>query len=149
MNKHPRVRQRGLSLLEALIALVILAFGLLGFAGMQVRMLSASTDTQWRLQATALADRLLSHAIVDSANAGCYLVPTQGTCSSTQAQAAREQWLVDVAALPEGAASAAFVTVPMGGTSYAGSNQQMRVRIQWQGKIDGAMHVVEATTDVR
>jgi type IV pilus assembly protein PilV len=149
--RQPRTRaraQRGLSLLEALIALVILAFGILGMVGLHARLLAASTDAQHRVLAVGLADRLLSHAVVDPAHAACYAVPAAVACPSAAAASAAAQWQLDVAALPEGAASAALITVPMTGSAYTGANQQLSVLVQWQGKT-GELHRVEATTDVR
>jgi len=47
--------QRGLTLIEALIALLVLAVGLLGFMGLQVRGLSYNHDAYVRSMATVLA----------------------------------------------------------------------------------------------
>ena len=47
-----RQRQLGFTLLEALIALLVLAIGLLGLAGLQARGLSYNTDAVVRSQAT-------------------------------------------------------------------------------------------------
>lgn len=150
MRQQPTLcsAQRGLTLLEALIALVILAFGVLGIVGLQARLLAASTDAQNRVLAVGLADRLLSHAVVDPAHAACYAVSVAAPCPSATAASAAAQWRLDVAELPEGAASAALVTVPMAGSSYTGANQQLRVLVHWKGKT-GEPHLVEATTDVR
>lgn len=48
-------RQRGVTLIEVLVALVIVAVGLLGLAGMQVRGLSIQKDAHGRAIATQLA----------------------------------------------------------------------------------------------
>jgi type IV pilus assembly protein PilV len=148
MRHRPRA-QRGLTLLEALVALVILAFSMLGLVGMQARLLGASTDAQHRVLAAALADRLLSHAVVDPTHAACYVLPAPPPdCSSAMASAIAAQWQADVAQLPDGAASAALLTLPMAGGAFTGSQQQLRVQLQWTGK-SGTPHRVEATTDVR
>lgn len=46
--------QRGFSLLEVLVTIVVLAFGLLGLAGLQMRSLSTNTDAYQRTQAQAI-----------------------------------------------------------------------------------------------
>ena len=46
--------QRGFALLEALLTIVILAFGLLGLLGMQSRMGGAGVEAYQRAQATLL-----------------------------------------------------------------------------------------------
>lgn len=48
-------RQQGLSLLEVLIAILILAIGALGFAGLQMKALSTTNDANYRARAILLA----------------------------------------------------------------------------------------------
>jgi type IV pilus assembly protein PilV len=57
-------RQRGSSLLEVLISLFVLAFGLLGVAGMQISSLRATQSSLERSQAV-----FLTHAILDAMRA--------------------------------------------------------------------------------
>lgn len=47
--------QQGLSLLEVLIAILILAIGALGFAGLQMKALHTTNDANYRARATLLA----------------------------------------------------------------------------------------------
>lgn len=51
-------RQRGISLIEVLISLIIAAFSLLGIASMQTRSLSMQIDSETRRVATGLVDQL-------------------------------------------------------------------------------------------
>lgn len=48
-------RQQGFSLIEALVAVVILAFGLLGLAGLQATSIKSNDSALFRSQATLLA----------------------------------------------------------------------------------------------
>jgi type IV pilus assembly protein PilV len=143
--------QRGISLIESLVAMMILSFGILGLVGLQARLLKASTDAKHRVVAAGLADRLLSHALVDPQHASCYTEPVV-TCPATPAgEAARqivEVWLQDLTQLPSATAESELMTVP-GAGGAAGAQQQLRVRVQWQGKGDEAVRQVEAITDVR
>src|SRR5690606_22380391 len=68
---------RGLTLLEVLIAVVILSIGLLGLAGLQTTSLQFNTSAYYRTQATAmaygLADRMRANrqgALTDAYNGG-------------------------------------------------------------------------------
>jgi type IV pilus assembly protein PilV len=56
--KTPSQRQRGISLIEVLISLIIAAIGLLGIAGMQTRSLSMQIDSETRRVAAGLIDQL-------------------------------------------------------------------------------------------
>ncbi|MCU0755726.1 MAG: type IV pilus modification protein PilV [Xanthomonadales bacterium] len=68
MKQYPQrisgQRQRGVSLLEVLIAVLILSFGLLGVAALQVRSLQGTQSSNFRSNAA-----LLTHEIVDAIRA--------------------------------------------------------------------------------
>lgn len=71
------MKNKGVSLIEVLIAVLILAIGLLGMASLQIRSLSNNHNAYLRTQATQLAndmlDRMRSNA--QGLNAGYYLRP--------------------------------------------------------------------------
>jgi type IV pilus assembly protein PilV len=147
MTTTPR-RQRGVTLLDALIAIALLAFGMLGLVGLQARLLKAGTDAQYRITAAGLADRLLGMALVDATNAVCYTLPASPppSCSSLSANNARAQWERDLDSLPAAAATVELTTVAGAAT---GSQHQLRVQIEWTSKEDGRTRSLEAYTDVR
>ena len=66
---HAPLRQRGASMIELLVALVIFAFGMLGLAGLQTRTMEFSQSSLYRSQATALTDDVLDRMRADRANA--------------------------------------------------------------------------------
>ena len=57
--RKPHARQRGSFLLEALIAALIVAFGILGLVGLQARAIQNVDDAQYRSEAAFLANDLL------------------------------------------------------------------------------------------
>ncbi len=61
--------QRGASLIELLVAVLILSLGLLGLAGMQARALRAQMSSEQRTQAVVLVQELLEVMRVDRASA--------------------------------------------------------------------------------
>lgn len=52
--------QQGSALLEAMIAILIFSFGVLGIVGLQARMISSSSDARYRSEAGFFVNRLLS-----------------------------------------------------------------------------------------
>lgn len=73
MNRTMRP-QHGVALLEALVAVVILALGLLGTIGLQARSYSALADSAMRAEATLAADRLVGIMHNDVAGLAAYQV---------------------------------------------------------------------------
>lgn len=139
-RQHPR-RQRGVSLIDALIAIAILSFGLIGMTRMQGRMVSSATDAQLRTTAVGLADELLNTMLVDNANAACYTLPQTGACASAAAVARANDW-------------AARVTATMPGTVTKGvtidvATSRMTVSIGWTARDSSDPRLLNVVSDVR
>ena len=98
--REGRATQAGLSLIEALIALVVLSIGLLGLASLQINSLKFNQTAHLRTQANQLAYRMLDtlRASPTSAKNGDFVVALGATPSGTSL-AARElaSWKADVA----------------------------------------------------
>lgn len=140
LSRVRRRHWRGYSLLDALIALALLSFGLLGLTRLQTRTLAQATEAQSRTTAAALADELVSSALVDAGNRNCYTLPASGTCASTTASTLASNWSTRVAAsLPGGSAT----------STYTSASGQLQVVITWTGKGTGDTRTLTATTDVR
>ena len=67
------LHQRGALLLEALISILISAFGLLGFAAMQARSAAAEFESYQRSQALVLIEGMASRLNANRANAAAYV----------------------------------------------------------------------------
>lgn len=72
---HPRAkhRQLGVSMIEVLVTMVILAFGLLGMAGLQVQLQSSEMESYQRAQALLLLDDLKSRLETNRLEASMYV----------------------------------------------------------------------------
>lgn len=68
--------QRGVTLIEVLITIVISAFGLLGIAGLQSRMQVAEMEASQRAQATVLLRHLADRINANRRNAMSYVTAT-------------------------------------------------------------------------
>jgi type IV pilus assembly protein PilV len=100
-----RMFQRGMTLIEILVAIVVLSIGLLGLAGLQLKGLQVGQGSTYRWQAAILAEDIADRMRADRANAlgGLYQLPG-GTPSGTTQQTITE-WQSRLAALPQGAAT--------------------------------------------
>jgi type IV pilus assembly protein PilV len=134
-----RSQQRGVGLLEPLIAIVILAFGVLGLAKFQLAMVTQTTDAQARLTATAAAEDLLTQMHVDASNAACYQLPAAGACSSPFALSQASSWATRVQQGLPGFVSA----------TSAISGNLFTVTLRWTGKTGNETRTHTVSTDVR
>jgi type IV pilus assembly protein PilV len=146
-------RQRGIGLIDALVALSMLAFGMLGMTRMQGRLITQGSDVQMRLTASRAVEELLGMVLADSANAACYTLPANGTCSSTTASTNAAAWkTAALASLPTYSAS----TAPTAVATLNSSTGLFRVVLTWRSKTSKLgdqsivdTHNVTVTTDVR
>jgi type IV pilus assembly protein PilV len=69
INVKP-IRQRGASMIEVLVALLILSIGLLGLAMLQGKTMRVNTDAMFRSQATLLANEIIESMRTNTKGAG-------------------------------------------------------------------------------
>lgn len=70
MNQHLRSSQRGVFLIEALIGILIFAIGVLAMIALQAKAIEIQTDTQYRVEASNLADRMLGEITLNVNRSG-------------------------------------------------------------------------------
>lgn len=73
-SSPPRRHQCGITLIESLIALVIISIALLGVASLQLLTLQDMRDARWRASAVNLAGSMLEQLRADRDNAENYLI---------------------------------------------------------------------------
>ncbi len=128
-----------MTLVDALVGMSLMAFGMLALAGFQTRMVAQTTEAQTRAVAMQFANELLNTALVDSDNLDCYRFPAAGACASAVARDNTTLWGQRVGnALPGPVA----VTSTRVGT-------QLSVVIGWSGKELGAARTLTVVTDVQ
>ena len=146
MTWHTTQRQRGVSMIESLVALLVLAIGVLGLAGLQTRSLVETRHTNARANALMLANdlaermRLNRDQAIITDNSNPYLRdfeqsiaagPTCTTKACTPAELGqfdRDEWSRSVRQLLPG--GQARVEAP--------ANNQIRVTFRWRNNIKGA-----------
>jgi type IV pilus assembly protein PilV len=124
----PLAAQAGMTLIEILVAIVVLAIGLLGLAGLQLKGIQVNQGSTWRWQAAALAEDLADRIRADQAGAvaGYYNITAGApvtTAGNAATQAAVSEWLARVRSLPGGSADVA---------AYAGgAANQLTISVSW------------------
>jgi type IV pilus assembly protein PilV len=116
--KRPE-QQRGAMLIEALIGVFIFSIGILAVVAMQGRAMAQVTDAKYRIEASYLANEIVSQMWVDRDNLGNYVLPGGGA-------AALVLWQAKVAALLPGTAANPPTIAVSAGTG------QVTVTVNWQ-----------------
>ena len=80
MSKQPlfclaRGRQAGVSLIEVLVAILIISIGVLGYAGLQLRALNSTEHAHYMTQATALAQDVVERVAANPQQFATYANP--------------------------------------------------------------------------
>lgn len=148
--------QRGFSLIEVLVTLVILTFGLLGVAGLQATSLRSTVESASRGMAVRLANDMADRMRLEPVQAGAYVAAAAGDqsqadssrCySSTGCQGADRvtatvgEWQRLLAArLPGGEGIVCRDASPQDGSGRAtaacsgGANDPLVVKVWWRGR---------------
>lgn len=74
--------QRGVGMVEVLVALLIISIGLLGYAGLQLRALGSTEDAYFRSQAIAIAQDLSERIAVNPQALDTYLDSSNWTAAT-------------------------------------------------------------------
>jgi type IV pilus assembly protein PilV len=122
---NARTRQNGVALIELMIAMVILAIGLLGAVGLQARSLSALSNASARVDATIAAEKLIGLMWTDQANLATYVWNSTG---GSAAPAVIGNWMTETRALLPNATAVIIVTPPTAPSTAS----QVSITITWQ-----------------
>jgi type IV pilus assembly protein PilV len=129
---RPSRAQRGFTLLELLVAVMVFSFGVLSLVGLQATAAQLATDARNRSAAAFLADQLLARLLLaDPAAAATFAHRPGGTttCNPTGAASTHAgvlDWLAQVSAtLPNAPAASQQVT-------FDTATRQVRVTLCWQ-----------------
>mgnify|MGYP006341420323 FL=1 len=75
--------QAGVALLEVLIAILIISFGILGIIGLQANSIAMMSDARYRIEASAFAERLIAEMWINPVNLASYAYAGTGTPPTT------------------------------------------------------------------
>lgn len=138
-----KTEQRGVALLEVLITMVILAVGLLGLAGLQMRLQSSEMESYQRAQALILLSDMADR-IATNRNAAASYVTTDPlgagmdcpTATSTRQERDASEWCnaLQGAAETTGTNNVGAMIGGRGCVESIGGSQYM-VTVTWQGLV--------------
>ncbi len=135
--------QRGTSMVEVLVTVVILAIGLLGLAGLQSRLGVSQVESYQRAQALILLQDMSNRIATNRAHAASYVtgtthpLPNAGVCPvavGTRAQIDANQWcnaLLGAAEIEGGSKAGAMIGAR--GCVEALSSNEYLITVAWQG----------------
>ena len=156
--KNPISRQKGLSLLEVMISLLILVLGILGMIGLQARAQIGTFESYQRGQALILAQDMADRIMINRVAASCYAFTTDTasgtpyvgtgytgtpTCATTAGTAAMQTlaandmiaWnnALNGAAEVLGGAQVGGLLGARGCISFDPATSRYRISVAWQG----------------
>jgi type IV pilus assembly protein PilV len=128
-NVSLRPRQGGLSMIEVLVAIVIISLGLLGMAGLQASGLRTSQSAFYRAQAAQFANDMAERMRANLGDARNYALALSASAPSgtTVRDRDRADWLARVATLPAGDGS---IAVDL-------ANNTVTIAVQWDDSRGG------------
>jgi len=142
-SSQQQARQRGSTLLEVLVTMVIVAFGLLSLGGLQMRLQLSDMESYQRAQALALLDDMASRIAVNRDRAATYVtgadnpLGTGTTCpatSTTVQDTDITQWCTALQGAAErlGNSKTGAAVGARGCVESIGTDQYL-VTVTWQG----------------
>ncbi len=141
-TKAPFLKQRGMLLLEALVAILIFFVGILGLMGLQAASIKTVGDAKYRADASFLTDQIIGRMWADRANLSCYVRPAStALCTSEASKANLADWLANVSSLLPGA------TAELQQISVNADNQVV-VTVVWRGAQDAQTHKFVAAAHI-
>lgn len=111
--------QRGVALVEALIAILLFSLGILALVGLQASMSRNVTHAKLRAEASFLANQLIGQMWVDQANLSSYAAPS-GTCTNA-AYMSCAKWQTQVRQV-----------LPGGGANVTVNGTAVNISLSWR-----------------
>lgn len=145
-------RQRGSTLLEALVAIFIFSVGVLGLIGLQAVSIKNSIDAKYRADAAFLANQIIGQMWVDRANIDNYAhYITGGPCGHTgsaSTQTPVTNWIAEIGKTLPAASLTAAKIAQIQVTTPITNTKQVTVTVCWQSPQETSPHNFVATAHI-
>lgn len=135
IQRSAGARQRGATLLEALIGILIFSVGILALVGMQALAIKHMSDAKYRSDAAFFANEIIGQMWVNRASLGTYAFPGSGA-----PPAAIDGWVTSIQNALPGVTAAANLPI----ITVAGTTVTVTVRWQLPGGSDVHRHITMA-----
>ena len=119
--------QQGSILLEALISILIFSMGILAIVGLQGAAIKTVSDSQYRLEASFLANRVVSEMWTNVVNINDYALPGGGATGL-------DVWLAEVQSRLPGSTAANAPTIIIAANPLGGFTATVAIRWQVPGE---------------
>lgn len=136
---RPAYSERGASMIEVLVTMVIIAFGLLGMAGLQMRMQTSEMEAYQRSQALLLLNDMANRIAANRNNASSYLTGAVGTgadcptANTSTAQQDLRQWCQALKGAAEVAGTDNVGAMVGGRGCVQSASGDYLITVVWQG----------------
>ncbi|HWT28902.1 MAG TPA: pilus assembly protein PilV [Methylophilaceae bacterium] len=124
-------KQSGSVMIEALVAILIFSMGILAIVGLQGVAIKTVADSQYRLEASFFANRVVSDIWTNVANINDYVLPGGGATGL-------DTWLAEVQSRLPGATGANAPTITIAANPSGGFTAT--IAIMWQAPGESAPH---------
>ncbi|HEY0823776.1 MAG TPA: type IV pilus modification protein PilV [Ramlibacter sp.] len=155
MDRRRRA-QKGFSLVEVLVAVLVFSLGVLGLMRLQATAVRMSTDARQRAEATFLADQLFARMLISNRTEAAQFAhrPDGGgeSCAPTGAGSTHPMvvdWLAQVAATFPSAGASASVVADAQQILVDPANNEVTVRMCWRNSENDVSHRLEVTNKVQ
>jgi len=143
--------QQGVMLIEALVAIAIFSFAVLGIVGLQATAVRTVRDSDYRVKASQFASQIVGQMWVDRFNVPTFALNAADTAcaqgSNVSTNTAVTNWLSDMStstnpgSLPGASGLKQQITID--------SNNTVTVTLCWQAPQDTAPHNFTLTTQIQ
>ena len=128
-------KQSGFLLIEALVALLIFAFGILGLIALQATVIKVTGEAKYRMEAVQFTNQLLGDMWADGQTLSTDKTAFQTAFSSPDGPRF-QLWAAEVTNVGTGGLPGAATVLP---TVVFGANNQVTITVSWQ-QPGGATH---------
>lgn len=132
--------QTGSALMEALVAIVVFSFGILGLLGLQAASIKNNGDAKYRSDASYFANQIVAQMWIDRSNIDAYAHKGAGAvCAFTGAASGNANvmgWISEMSSvLPDASSSKTQIQVVT-----VANTKQVKVTVCWKTPQDSAAH---------